>query len=534
MTASPRLPHLADLPYAGRGPAPALANPVDADTTGTVLDRVNAWARKSPDRRAVVGAGGEIGYADLVRRVERMRARLEASGCGAGDVVACLGPRSARTIVLFLALESLGAVYLPVDPGWPRARIDEVLRLSSSALAVEYTAGDEQPPVVERTAGGGGGPLEAPAGEEPRYVIYTSGTTGRPKGAVVARPGMLNHLWAKVADLDITEDSRVVFTAPLVFDISIWQMLAPLMVGATVVVASDNDVLYPPRLHRLLLRHEATVVELVPTAIGTLLDDIARKGSGEVLPALRWLISTGEELKPSLAERALAALPHAGLLNAYGPTECSDDVTHHVVSPQDTAGARLPVGRPIGNAKIYCLVHDSEEGTWSAAGPGQAGELFVGGVPVGLGYLGDRDATLSAFFRDVFDPDSPTGRLYRTGDLGRIDGDGVHYLGRVDRQVKVAGVRMELDEIEAVLSRHGSVKLCAVTLRQEEGRQPVLTAHYVPGTEVEAGELEAFLRSALPASLVPRSWDRLEEMPLTPNGKVDHRALARREPPGEG
>ena len=457
-------------------------------------------------------------YSRLVELVDTT-ADLLRPLAGPGDVVACLGPRGRFTAVLFLALESIGALYLPLDPTWPPSRIDEVLAISGYAALVDYTNADRDEPVVTR----GDHPIRY-ADDQARYIIYTSGTTGRPKGAVVARAGMLNHLWAKVADLGLTARDRVAFTAPLPFDISIWQMIAPVIVGATVVVANAEDVLFPKRLYRLIAGQAVTVVELVPTAIGMVLDSAERQADRPMLPNLRWLISTGEELRPALAERALNLLPEAKLLNAYGPTECSDDVTHHTVTRADLARSRLPVGRPIGNAKIYCLRRSDEDEAWTTVEPGQPGEIFVGGLPVGLGYLNDTVATRKAFFRDTIDPASPTGRLYRTGDLGHVEGDVVHYLGRIDRQVKVDGVRMELDEIEVRLSAHPAVRECAVTVADDDNRQR-LTAHYVLRSPVEVEELEAFLSASLPTNAVPRQWRTREELPMTPHGKIDYRAL---------
>jgi len=506
---------LAELPVAGDpGAVVALLNPVDFPPLRRVVDAVDLVAANDPDRPAVLSGGTTLGYAALVAAVDTTAERLRAQGCAPGAVVGCSGPRSATTVVLFLAIERIGAVYLPIDPKWPDARVEDVLDRGRCALRVDYT----DTGLVVRARGTGTRGLADVAHADPRYVIFTSGTTGRPKGAVVAWPGMANHLWAKVADLGLTERDRVAFTAPPVFDISIWQMLAPLLVGGSLRVVTDAEVRFPRKLRAVLADSGVTVVELVPTAIGLLLDELGR---GPGLPGLRWLISTGEELKPVLAERAITALPEARLLNAYGPTECSDDVTHHEVTADDTRLPRLPVGRPIANCALYCLV-PTDEG-WAQAGPGATGEVFVGGVPVGLGYLGDPRATSAAFHRDPFDPASPTGRLYRTGDLGRVVDGVVHYHGRADRQVKLDGVRMELDEIESVLSRHPDVAQCAVTL--DEGGRRRLTAHYVVRAAVPAADLESYLRSRLPEALVPRRWDECAELPLTGNGKVDHRAL---------
>ncbi|MEW2312338.1 amino acid adenylation domain-containing protein [Streptomyces sp. NPDC006864] len=504
------------------------------DTAGRLFDAVRRWAEEQPERVAFVEDGNTIAYGPFFRRILEIRALLADRGCGVGDVVACIGDRSSDTAALFIALEDLDALYLPVDPAWPAARVADVLRQGGSRYVVEYgrdaqgsrLAVRAQDPGADRTTVPGAGV------GEPRYIIFTSGSTGRPKGAVVDQTGMMNHLWAKVHDLGLTADDSVAFTAPLVFDISVWQMLAPLLVGGRVVVFPAEVMLFSRRIFRALERTEVTVAEVVPSLATVLAQEAGRNTERTSLPALRWLISTGEELVPSLAERILTVLPHAQLMNAYGPTECSDDVTHHVLTTADLRRNRLPVGQPIANAVLYVLVYDPDTGTWDAAEPGRAGELFVGGVPVGHGYVGDTAATNVAFHRDTLDPGSPTGRLYRTGDLARIDQDGVHYLGRTDRQVKVGGVRIELGEVEAALSRHPEVESCAVSVAADAGGRPELVAHYVAPGEPQLDDLRNHLSAALPAAMVPKQWVRLAAMPLTGNGKVDHRSLPGRQERG--
>ncbi|MGK5729160.1 amino acid adenylation domain-containing protein [Streptomyces sp. URMC 124] len=526
----------------------------DADTRTGVLEHVIRHAEQDPGRPAVTEGERTLSYGELLERVAAMRDALVSRGVHAGDVVAAVGPRSTATPVVFLALESLGASYLPVDPGWPEVRVRDVLDRSRAALLLDYSgAGGGAGGTAGGTAGGAAGstahaavaaaaaegvPALRPPAEgtsaaplprttadrshETRYTIFTSGTTGRPKGATVEHQGMLNHLRAKVADLSLGPDDVVAFTAPLVFDISIWQMLCPLLAGGRLVVVDDGAVRFPRRLVTTLDATGVTVVELVPTVVGWLVDETRRLGGG-LLQQLRRLLSTGEELHPAVAARVLDGLPHVAVINAYGPTECSDDVTHHLVTSADLARPRLPVGSPVLNTALYLLVHGAD-GTWRAAEPGESGELFVGGTGVGLGYLNDPATTDRAFFRDPFDPASATGRLYRTGDLARFDDGLVHYLGRGDRQVKVAGVRMELDEIEAVLRRHPAVDRCAVTV-SGEGDLAELVGHYCPREPVRPEALEEALAAALPPAMVPRRWRQWDALPLTPNGKTDHRSL---------
>lgn len=512
----------------------ALRRRVPVDTTGRVGAVVAAHAARRPGHPAIVMDGGEqISYRDLADRVAALAGGLAARGVRRGDVVVVCASRGPELPAAFLALEALGAVYLPIGPDWPRELSRQVLA-ASGATALLVGAGDDRR-AVDADAGGrpvlGLGEVRAASadvtptdplqGDEPRYVIFTSGTTGTPKGAVVEHRGMMNHLQAKAADLCLTAADRVAFTAPVGFDISIWQMLCPLLVGATVIIIDDAATRFPRKLVRALARHEVTVAEVVPTIAAALAREYAHVGSSS--SALRWLLTTGEELRPALAADLLAALPGVAVLNAYGPTECSDDVTHHRVSERDTEMLRIPIGTPVANCDLYLLVED--EGGWRAARPGEAAQLFVGGVSVGRGYLGRPDLTARAFFRDELDPSSPTGRLYRTGDLVRLDDGVLSYLGRVDRQVKVGGVRMELDEIEAVVSRHEAVAECAVLLSERTGRVDAFVVAHEDAPTVD--DLLRHARQWLPAAAVPSGWHVMDRLPRTRNGKVDHRALAR-------
>ncbi|MEV5431603.1 amino acid adenylation domain-containing protein [Streptomyces sp. NPDC052701] len=508
------------------------------DTGTALLDHVIGHSERDPDRPAVVDGDRTVSYQELLGRVAATRDALSTAGVRPGDVVATVGSRSVHTPVVFLALEALGASYLPLDQNWPEVRVRDVLGRSRARLLVDYSGGTAHAARAAAVTGktdilllpesnAQAATLPSRSGDrshEVRYTIFTSGTTGRPKGAVVEHQGMLNHLWAKATDLDLGPDDAVAFTAPLVFDISVWQMLCPLLVGGRLVVVGDDAMRLPRWLIDVLDTAAVTVVELVPTVIGWLADHLSRVGGERGLPSLRWLLSTGEELYPAVAERALGVLPHVSIVNAYGPTECSDDVTHHVVTAADLTGVRLPVGIPVANTALYVLVEETESGRWRAAEPGESGELFVGGTGVGLGYLNDPDATNRAFFRDPFDATSATGRLYRTGDLARVDNGVVYYLGRSDRQVKVSGVRMELGEIEVVLSRHPAVDQCAVVV-SGEGEHGELVAHYSVRTPVSATVLQEALNAQLPAAMVPRRWREWDALPLTHNGKIDHRSL---------
>ncbi|GHE97573.1 non-ribosomal peptide synthetase [Streptomyces fumanus] len=521
---------------------------------------VERHAAARPDRTAIEDGERSLSYGELADRTRRIAARLAAAGVTGGQIVAVGGRRGADVVCAFLALEVLGAVYLPVDASWPAARVEALLRDSGAVLLLTVGGPADSGELVKGAQAAGvrttspapadthrTGPTPPPTDthrtrpsppppDEVRYVLYTSGSTGRPKAAVVEHQGMLNHLWAKVDDLRLTADDRLAQTAPLSFDISVWQMLAPLLVGGRVQIFGDDQAQDGAALLEAVRRGGTTVLEAVPTLIRFLLD--AQQSAGTRPGALRWMIATGEELPPALARRWHEALPGIALLNAYGPTECSDDVTHAVLGPPGPGVRHLPIGTPIGNAALYVL--RAENGRWHACEHGETGELFVGGLVVGRGYLGDPERTALAFFADPFTDGG--GRLYRTGDAVRVRPDGqVEYLGRVDRQVKLGGVRMELAEIEAELGAHPAVAACAVTVRADgdegalvaresahapaAGHQRLVAYVTTPGQEVAEEALRAHLAERLPAPMVPHTFVVLPGLPLTRNGKTDYRAL---------
>ncbi|SEG04110.1 amino acid adenylation domain-containing protein [Thermomonospora echinospora] len=456
----------------------AMTRTLEVDLADPVITRVERLAA-GPDPVAVADEWRALTYGELAAEARRLAALLERAGVGPGDVVGVGGRRCATVVAAFLAIELLGALYVPADAGWPAARVRDVL-VQAGALALLDTGADERSPALLEGAAAAGCPVlraaEAAGCEpwtgaprlhsldQPRYVLFTSGSTGRPKGAVVEHRGMLNHLWAKIVDLEMTAADVLAQTAPLGFDISVWQMLCPLLLGGRVEVIGDEVGHDPVALARVVDERAITIVELVPTMVRHLLDDLAGAPEGS-LGGLRWMIATGEELPTELARRWLEAVPHARLLNAYGPTECSDDVTHHTITRADLDLLRLPIGTPIVNADLYVLRRE-DDGTWAACEMGEVGELFVGGICVGRGYLGDHDRTRDAFFRDPIGG-VPGGRLYKTGDAVKLLPTGtLQYLGRVDRQVKISGVRMELGEIEAVLQRHPAVGAVAVVVHE--------------------------------------------------------------------
>jgi amino acid adenylation domain-containing protein len=356
------------------------------------------------------------------------------------------------------------------------------------------------------------------------YVIFTSGSTGVPKGAMLEQRGMLNHLWIKTAELGLGPEDAVAQSASQGFDISIWQFLAPLLVGGRVEVLEDEVAFDGARLLSEVARRGVTVLETVPSLLRAILD----AGDLPDLPRLRWLIPTGEALPPDLCRAWLARYPDIPLVNAYGPTECSDDVAHQVIHGAPLEHESLvPIGRALANLRLHVLDRGLQPVPVTSAG-----ELYVGGAGVGRGYLHDPAATARAFVPDPFSA-TPGERLYRTGDLvRRRSGGELEFLGRLDHQVKIRGSRIEPGEIEAALLRQPEVARCAVVVR-ESAAGAHLVAYVVGknGAPPDGENLVAALRRELPEAMVPSAFVPLEALPLTANGKLDRAALPEPEMP---
>ncbi|MBW8875033.1 MAG: non-ribosomal peptide synthase/polyketide synthase [Acidobacteria bacterium] len=499
--------------------------------------------RRAPEALAVASERGSLTYGELGALSERLALGLTARGVGAESLVALVLDRDLELLAAILAVFKAGAAYLPFDPErFGRRDVQTLVQsgvpvvLTHGRLAAEIArdlaaASPASPPEVlpevldlERLA------AEVPAGRrspgdiqasELAYVIYTSGSTGVPKGAMVEQAGMLNHLWAKVSELGLDAGSRILQSASPSFDISVWQLLAAGLVGGSVYIADAAAARSPERLFELLEGERITVAEVVPALLRGLLDTAADRRPG--LESLRWLLVTGEALPAELCRRWLELYPRVPLLNAYGPTECSDDVTHHALWQAPAAGdAGVPIGRPLANLQIHLVDPDLRPMPL-----GVAGEIAVGGVGVGRGYRGDPARTAAVFVPDPLGP-APGSRLYRTGDLGSLRGDGtIEFLGRLDDQLKVRGFRIEPGEIEAALRDCEAVRQAVVVARLTAAGDQQLVAFVIPaGGTLDVEAVRRDLAQRLPDYMWPADYFPLESLPLTANGKVDRRGLA--------
>ncbi|HEY2738590.1 MAG TPA: amino acid adenylation domain-containing protein, partial [Thermoanaerobaculia bacterium] len=463
-------------------------------TAATFEELFAEQARRTPQAVAASDGGESLTYRQLDDRSGRLAGELARRGIGPEVLVAVLGERGLPMLTALLAILKAGGAYLPLDPRHPRQRQRLLLERSNAALVLasrrfSSTLDLPCPPVVEiESLSAVTGAVAERSRLQPSlaYVLYTSGSTGVPKGALVEHRGMLNHMQAKIEDLGLTATDIVAQTAALTFDISVWQLLAALLVGGRVQIASDEVTQDPRRLLAWVAAEGITILEIVPSVLGSMLGESA--AAQPPLPRLRWLVITGEACPPELCRQWLRHHPDVPLLNAYGPTECSDDVTHHPIREAPPAGARsVPVGRPVRNLRLHVF----DRGLRPVPA-GVAGEIYIGGLGVGRGYLRDAGRTAEAFVPDELAA-RPGERLYRTGDVGRRHAEGtVDFLGRVDHQVKVRGQRIELGEIESVLAEHPGVREAVVLAREDRQGHVRLVAYVVEdcGPLVPPAELE--------------------------------------------
>jgi len=486
-----------------------------------------AQAARTPTAAAVVAAGRTLSYAELDARANRLAHHLVGLGAGPDVAVGLCVDRSPEMVVGILGILKAGAAYVPLDPEYPRDRLAYMVEDSRTPLVVtESRLRDSLPGVdagvvlLDELAGGAKAPPAVAAGPENlAYVIYTSGSTGRPKGVQVEHRNLVHSTHARVLGYRRPVD-RFLLLSSFAFDSSVAGLFWTLCQGGTLVLPPRDAQGDPAAIARLVPEHRVSHVLCVPTLLGLVLAE----APALALESLTTVIVAGEACPRELPGRLRACLPGAELYNEYGPTEATVWSTVHRCDP-GALGA-VSIGRPVANTRTYVV--DDQLRPVPAGVPG---ELLVGGEGVARGYLGRPALTAERFLPDPFGG-RPGGRLYRTGDLVRWRLDGtLEFLGRLDGQVKIRGHRIELGEVEAALGRHPSVREAVAVAREDSPGDQRLVAYFVPanGSIPPAAELRNWLRASLPEPMVPSAFVPLEGLPLSPNGKVDRRALPRPE-----
>ena len=509
--------------------------PAEIPAAVCVHQLFEAQAEQRPEAVALRSGGETMSYGQLNARANRLAHYLRERGVGPEVLVGiCLDP-SLEMAAAILGVLKAGGVYVPLDPEDPRDRLDFFVSdsrpaaiLTTTALAERFSAGNAQvirlDADTERIAEQSeSNPACQTNPENAVFVLYTSGSTGKPKGAVNLHRGIANYLLWKRDNLGLGPDDRVLLTTPLSFDTSVEEFFSGLVSGASVVIAKPGSQREPDYLLKLIAREGVTTACFVPSMLRILLehDDIAQCGS------LRRVISGGEALTPDLMERFFKSLS-ADLYNDYGPTETSIAVTTWKCA-RDYSRGIIPIGRPLSQVKLYIL--DSRRNPVPVGVPG---ELYVGGIAVGRGYLNRPELTAETFVADPFSGQAGD-RLYRTGDRCRWLPDGnIEFLGRRDGQVKIHGSRIELGEVEAALMGHAGVAQAAVVARTPAVGGKYLAAYVVPrngqGENDEARtafvkELRRFLRTSLPDYVIPQVFEVLDALPQLTSGKVNRAAL---------
>ncbi|MDB6015100.1 MAG: putative non ribosomal peptide synthetase protein [Gammaproteobacteria bacterium] len=489
-------------------------------------------ARRTPGAVAVVYDGRSMTYAELNGKANRLAWYLRGRGVGPDQIVAVCLERSTDLVVALLGVLKAGGAYLPLDPAYPAQRLEymyrdaaprilltqERLRRSLGFATHEIVSVDGNREQIE--AHGDTNPSPAALGLTSRhlaFVIYTSGSTGLPKAAMNEHRGMVNRIVGQEDIEAFAPDDICCQKTSISFVDAVFEIFGTLCTGHTLVIIPAAAVLDSSAMAAIIARENVTRLTTVPSLARSMLesDQIVRNLAG-----LRTWTLSGEEVRPDLVMTLLRKLPACEFIVQYGSSEVSSDATTYRSGHFE--GERVPIGRPVRNARVYILDR--------YGGPvpiGVLGEIHVGGVGVGRGYLNRPELTQERFIPDPFSPD-PQARLYKTGDLGRWRTDGtLECLGRNDGQVKIRGFRIELGEIEAQLARHPAVRQAVVIARDEIPGEKVLVAYVVTGvgTPPPKTALRAHLQTALPNHMVPGAFVILESLPLTPNGKLNRRAL---------
>jgi amino acid adenylation domain-containing protein len=500
---------------------------------------VERQAARTPEAVAVWYGGAALTYAELDAASSQLARLLINRGAGPERIVPIALHRSAELVVALLAVLKSGAAYLPVDPGYPAERVALMLADTAPVCVVTRAevAGElprgvpavvlDRPELVAELAALPTDPLGAGGRKplHPAYVMFTSGSTGRPKGVCVPHAAIVNRLLWMQDEFGLSGTDSVLQKTPFSFDVSVWEFFWPLLRGARLVVAKPGGHQDPAYLAELIAAEKITTIHFVPAMLDAFMDAVDPLACA----SLTRVICSGEALTRRQQDRFMTEFGRP-LFNLYGPTETCVDSTAWACAAGDEGP--VPIGRPIANTQVFVL-----DGSLRPVPAGVEGELYIAGTGLARGYLGQAGLTAERFVACPFEGQGE--RMYRTGDLVRWRADGVlEFIGRADGQVKVRGFRVELGEVEAVLAGHPRVAQAIVVVREDRHGDKRLAAYVLPRQRAKAdtkagahddaaliSELRVHSGRALPEFMVPSAFAVLDEIPVTPSGKVDRRAL---------
>lgn len=538
--------------------------------TSTIDYLFELQVTKTPDRIAAIHGNNHLSYQELNQKANQLAKSLQQLKIQPGEFIAVVKERDINFLISILAILKIGGVYIPIDSSYPTERIkymvtnSQVKTILTDPLTLKtLTESIADCPqlknlvcldqkqnvgahpinkginihylVLDLEIGNFDNPNLEIKGTDLAYTIYTSGSTGLPKGAMIRHGGAINHIYAQFDSLSLTENLTFLQTAPASSDISVWQFLAPILIGGKTVIVDTETICDPPQLWQTIQQLQATLVELVPVVLQGLSEYLAKlTPEARKLPSLQWMMVTGESVAVNLVNDWLKLYPNIPVVNAYGPSEASDDITQAIIDRPLPENQRLvPIGKPLANLNLHIL-----DSNLKLLPIGVPGEICVSGYGVGVGYWDNQEKTQGSFVPNPFPeiakplPGVTTDLLYKTGDQGRWLSDGsIEYLGRIDNQVKIRGFRIELGEIETVLTQHREIAMAVAISRADDSGTKTLVAYVVPknlnlvNNHELIVELREFLETRLPKQMIPSALMSLTALPLTPSGKIDKRAL---------
>nr|WP_290447367.1 non-ribosomal peptide synthetase [Pseudomonas sp. 21LCFQ010] len=500
------------------------ATAVPYDLEQTLHGLFSAQVQRTPNAPALQAGEQVLSYAQLEARADALAQVLIEQGVQPDARVAICVERSVEMVVGLLGILKAGGAYVPLDPAYPLERLQHMLEDSEPVVLLVHQATRNLLPVsgipvinLETIVAGapvGASLLANASASNLAYVIYTSGSTGKPKGVMNEHAAVVNRLlWMQDA-YGLTAQDRILQKTPFSFDVSVWEFFWPLITGAQLVMAKPEGHKDPAYLKRIIDQQQITTLHFVPS----MLEVFLAHGEAGDCTSLKRVVCSGEALPGHLVRRFKTQLPHSELHNLYGPTEAAVDVTAwDCAGPLEQTPDNTPIGQPIANTRMYIL--DSQQ---QPVPLGVVGELYIGGVQVARGYLNRPELNAERFLNDPF----ADGRMYRTGDVARYLADGtIEYLGRNDDQVKIRGLRIELGEIQSRLTDQSEINEAVVVAREDVPGDKRLVAYYTAARALEIATLRAHLLASLPEFMVPAQFVHLPALPLSPNGKLDRKAL---------
>ena len=483
-----------------------------------VISRINESVKQCPDGIAIIDKEQNINYRQMQEMIYKIVLYLQNSHIGKEDIVGVCMNRSYLSICTILAILQSGAAFLPIDSKNPIDRIKYMLDQAKAKVVfidgdmpADINGVDINKIITEKEVSN----IQKSTimDDDLAYVIFTSGSTGMPKGVMIEHGGMMNHIVEKIRLLSLDNNCTVAYNASIGFDISIWQILAPLCVGGKIVVISDELVLNIRKFIKVLQKHKVTVLEVVPIYLELIIEECKKKN--RLLDSLKFVISTGEELSKIIAERWFECFSNIPLINAYGPTEASDDIMHYIIN-KNNLPEKIPIGKKINNINVF-IKNDMLED----CDINEVGELWVSGICVARGYIRNEEET-----KKYFSVDKKTGeRLFKTGDLVLKDkSDNFIYYGRYDTQIKLNGNRIELQEIEDKIMSYNGVKNAKVIFMNQEKK---LIGLFTSDIKINVVYLKEYLQRQIPNYMLPAVIIQIDKIPTNINGKVDVNKILR-------